>query len=91
MKFHCQIDSESTGYLEHAVEEINFSARTHDRILKVARTLADLAGESHIRATNLIHQQWSGVMRIDMEFTGGDVRLKTGAFRTATGFPSARR
>jgi magnesium chelatase family protein len=44
MKLHCQINAEATGYLEHAMEEMNFSARAHDRILKVARTLADLAG-----------------------------------------------
>jgi len=54
MKVHCQIDSESTGYLEHAMEEMNFSARAHDRILKVARTLADLAGSSNIRATDVL-------------------------------------
>ena len=41
---HCQLDSESNGYLEHAMEEMNFSARTHDRIQKVDRTLVDLAG-----------------------------------------------
>ena len=54
MKVHCQIDSESTGYLEHAMEEMNLSARAHDRILKVARTLADLAGSSNIRATDVL-------------------------------------
>lgn len=54
MKVHCQIDAESTGYLEHAMEEMNFSARAHDRILKVARTLADLAGAPNIRATDLL-------------------------------------
>jgi magnesium chelatase family protein len=54
MKDHCQIDSEATGYLEHAMEEMNFSARAHDRILKVARTLADLAGASNIRATDIL-------------------------------------
>jgi magnesium chelatase family protein len=32
------------GDIEHTMEEMNFSARTHDRILKVARTLDDLAG-----------------------------------------------
>ena len=47
---HCQLNAESTGYLEHAMEEMNFSARAHDRILKVARTLADLAGAPNIRA-----------------------------------------
>ena len=46
-----QIDAEGTGYLEHAMEEMNFSARAHDRILKVARTLCDLAGSESIRLT----------------------------------------
>ena len=54
MKAHCQIDAEGTGYLEHAMEEMNFSARAHDRILKVARTLADLAGAPNIRATDVL-------------------------------------
>ena len=38
-----QFTLEATGYLEHAIEEMNFSVRAHDRILKVARTLADVA------------------------------------------------
>jgi magnesium chelatase family protein len=54
MKIHCQIDAESTGYLEHAMEEMNFSARAHDRILKVARTLADLADAPNIRAADVL-------------------------------------
>ena len=54
VKAHCQIDGESSGYLEHAMEEMNFSARAHDRILKVARTLADLAGAPTIRATDIL-------------------------------------
>ena len=44
VRLPCQLDTESTGYLEQAMEEMNFSARAHDRIHKVARTLADLAG-----------------------------------------------
>lgn len=54
MKVHCQLDSESNGYLEHAMEEMNFFAQAHDRILKVARTLADLAGTSNIRPTDVL-------------------------------------
>ena len=54
MRAHCQIDAEATGYLEHAMEEMNFSARAHDRILKVARTLADLAGSPEIRANDVL-------------------------------------
>ena len=51
---HCQLDAEGNRYLKHAMEEMNFSARAHDRILKVARTLADLAGSPNIRATDVL-------------------------------------
>jgi magnesium chelatase family protein len=51
---HCQLDAEATGYLEHAMHEMNFSARAHDRILKVARTLADLGGSENIRANDIL-------------------------------------
>jgi magnesium chelatase family protein len=54
MKAHCVLDEEGTGYLEHAMEEMNFSARAHDRILKVARTLADLSGSERIRANDVL-------------------------------------
>jgi magnesium chelatase family protein len=57
VRAHCQLDAESTGYLEHAMEQMNFSARAHDRILKVARTLVDLAGAvlgGSRQASNLI-------------------------------------
>jgi magnesium chelatase family protein len=50
----CQLDTESTGYLEHAMEEMSFSARAHDRIHKVARTLADLAGSINIRPQDIL-------------------------------------
>ena len=51
---HCQLSPESNGYLEHAMEEMNFSARAHDRILKVARTLADLSGSPDIRPNDIL-------------------------------------
>jgi magnesium chelatase family protein len=54
VRAHCQLDAESTGYLEHAMEQLNFSARAHDRILKVARTLADLGGSDAIRGQDIL-------------------------------------
>ena len=54
MRQHCQIDATASGYLEHAMTELNFSARAHDRILKVARTLADLAGSVDIAPEHVL-------------------------------------
>ena len=54
VRHHCQLDSESTGCLEYAMQEMNFSARAHDRILKVARTLADLGGTESIRTQDVL-------------------------------------
>lgn len=54
IKKHCELDSEAAGCLEHAMAEMNFSARAHDRILKVARTLADLGGSEKITANNVL-------------------------------------
>ena len=54
LRQHCVIDSEASGLLEHAMTNLNFSARAHDRILKVARTLADLAGLDNITANHVL-------------------------------------
>jgi magnesium chelatase family protein len=51
---HCKLDAEGKGYLEHAMAEMKFSARAHDRILKVARTLADLAGKENITGNEVL-------------------------------------
>jgi len=51
---HCQFSPESNGYLEHAMEEMNFSACAHDRIFKAARTPADLAGAWDIRPNDIL-------------------------------------
>lgn len=50
----CQLDAECLGYLEQAMETLNFSARAHDRILKVARTLADLEEAAAITSNNIL-------------------------------------
>ena len=40
---HCALDPESMTLLKAAIEKLNLSARAYDRILKVARTIADLS------------------------------------------------
>jgi magnesium chelatase family protein len=49
----CQLDAAGERTLEAAVERMGLSARAHDRILKTARTIADLAGEPAIGVRHL--------------------------------------
>ncbi|MBB5352534.1 magnesium chelatase family protein [Haloferula luteola] len=51
---HCRLDAEGAGFLEHAMEALSFSARAHDRILKVARTLADLEGSDAVASHHVL-------------------------------------
>ncbi len=48
IKRHCALDGEAADLLETAMERLSLSARAYDRILKVARTIADLAEQEHI-------------------------------------------
>ncbi|NEQ70754.1 MAG: YifB family Mg chelatase-like AAA ATPase [Symploca sp. SIO1B1] len=45
----CQLDDSSRNLLEGAIRKLGLSARGTDRILKVARTIADLAGEDDLQ------------------------------------------
>ena len=45
---HCEIHGEAAELLETAMERLSLSARAYDRILKVARTIADLGGQEAI-------------------------------------------
>ncbi len=49
MKEHCELDSETNELLSEAFNTLGLSARAYNRILKVARTIADLAGEEQIK------------------------------------------
>jgi magnesium chelatase family protein len=51
---HCAIDAALGRLLQQAMEQLHLSARAYDRILKVARTIADLAGAGAIAAPHLL-------------------------------------
>ena len=49
----CAADAATRALLERAMERLSLSARAYDRILKVARTIADLAGAERIGAAHV--------------------------------------
>lgn len=50
---YCQLDAASKKLLERAFDKLGISARAHNRILKLARTIADLAGSEQIAASHI--------------------------------------
>jgi magnesium chelatase family protein len=48
IRHHCQLDSAGADLLRNAIDDLGLSARAHDRILRVARTIADLEGSADI-------------------------------------------
>ena len=50
---HCVLDDAAQGLLKAAMADLHLSARAYDRILKVARTIADLAGAGDIAADHV--------------------------------------
>jgi magnesium chelatase family protein len=53
MARHCGLNRDSLRLLATAVDRLALSARGYDRVRKVARTIADLAGEADIAADHV--------------------------------------
>lgn len=53
IKQHCDLDDDCTELLRLAMADLNLSARAYDRILKVSRTIADMAEAERIGAEHL--------------------------------------
>ncbi|HWL14299.1 MAG TPA: YifB family Mg chelatase-like AAA ATPase [Opitutus sp.] len=51
---HCAVSAELGDLLQHAMEQLSLSARAYDRVLKVARTIADLADAESIASNHLL-------------------------------------
>jgi len=69
MRSFAQIDKPSSELLKNAMQRLNLSARAYDRIIKVARTIADLDDAEHIKSNhiaeainyrNLDREGWAG-------------------------------
>ena len=50
---HCELDEDASRLMREAFESLGFSARGHDRVLRVARTIADLDGEYKINEDHI--------------------------------------
>jgi len=50
---HCEVDAAGKSLLRAAMQQLQMSARAYHRILKLARTIADLAGSHRIEVAHL--------------------------------------
>ena len=53
IRAYCELSTDCERLLERAMAQQGLSARAHDRILKVARTIADLEGVPHIEPKHI--------------------------------------
>ncbi len=53
LRHFCELDDTSRNLLEAAIRKLGLSARAMDRVLKVARTIADLAGETNLASNHI--------------------------------------
>ncbi|MFY8189357.1 MAG: magnesium chelatase, partial [Bacteroidia bacterium] len=67
---YCQLTTVGQNLLKNAMNKLQLSARAYDRILKVARTISDLAGSEEIKIEHLAEaiqyrsldrESWGGV------------------------------
>lgn len=66
---YCELGKEESDLLKEVFEKMELSARAHDRILKVARTIADLDGKEKIGTAHLAEA--ISYRSVDRKFWGG--------------------
>lgn len=67
---YCALGREETDFLKEVFDKMELSARGHDRILKVARTIADTEGSEHIGIAHL--SEAVSYRALDRKFWGGN-------------------
>ena len=68
LKTHCELTPEAVGLLKSAMRELTLSARSYTKILKISRTIADLAESQRIQPEHVaeaiqyrsLYRQWWG-------------------------------
>ena len=53
IRVHCELDATSQSLMRSAMSQMQLSARAYHRVLKLSRTIADLAGEAKISPQHL--------------------------------------
>ncbi len=53
VRTYCKLDAAGETLLKHAMTEMGLSARAHDKVLRVARTIADMDGQADVAASHL--------------------------------------
>jgi magnesium chelatase family protein len=53
LKRYCAVNDDAERLLEHAINKLGLSARAYSRVLKVSRTIADLAGCENIESSHI--------------------------------------
>lgn len=54
LRTHCALDDAGESALRRAMSELGLSARAHDKVLRVSRTIADIAGRERISAEDVL-------------------------------------
>ena len=74
---HCRADRSGSELLHQAIRRLGLSARGYHRILKVARTIADLAGETEVKASHVAEAiQYRRFDRLPVAESVPEVRLR---------------
>ena len=53
LRTHCKLDAAGEALLKQAMTELGLSARAHDKVLRIARTIADLEASPAIQSHHI--------------------------------------